>query len=70
MSGRSQHGFTKGKLSLTNLIACYNEMTSWVDKGRAMDVVYLDLNKALDIVFCNIFIDKVMKYGLKKWATK
>lgn len=38
----SQYGFTKEKLSLTNLIALYDVMTSWEDEGTAMDVVYLD----------------------------
>lgn len=41
----SQHGFTKMKSSLINLISFYNEMTGPVDEWRAMDIVYLDFNK-------------------------
>lgn len=36
----SQHGFTKAKSCLTSLIA-YDEMTSLVDEGRVVDIVYL-----------------------------
>jgi len=35
----NQHGFTKGKSYLTNLIAFYEGMTTWVDEERAVDVV-------------------------------
>ena len=57
----SQHGFTKGKSRLTNLIAFYDGMTGWVDEGRAVDVVYLDFSQATSH---NILLGKLKKCGL------
>lgn len=39
-----------------------------MDEGRAVDLVYVDFSKAFGTVSCNILIDKLMKYGLDKWA--
>jgi len=66
----SQHGFTKGKLCLTNMMAFYDGMTSWVDEGRAVDVVYLDFSKAFDFVSHNSLIGKLRMCGLDEWTVR
>jgi len=66
----SQHGFTKGKSCLINMIAFCDGVTGWVDEGRAVDVVYLDFSKAFDTVSHNILIGKLRKCGLREWTVR
>ena len=46
----SQHGFTSGKSCLSNLLEFFEEVTKILDKGEAVDLVYLDFAKAFDKV--------------------
>jgi len=48
---KSQHGFTKDKLCLTNLIKFCDRVTCLVDVGQVVDIVSLDFSKALNNSF-------------------
>ena len=46
----SQHGFTRGKSCLTNLLDFFEVVTKELDDGNNVDLIYLNFSKAFDKV--------------------
>ena len=64
----SQHGFTKGRSCLTNLISFDDLATCLMDEGKAVDIVYLDFSKAFDTVSHGIILQKLAVCGLDRYT--
>ena len=61
----SQHGFVKKKSCLTNLLEFNEFVTKQVDEGKAVDIIYLDFQKAFDKVPHGRLIKKLEAHGIK-----
>ena len=60
----SQHGFRNKRSCLTNLLDFFHDVYNLYDNTRAVDIIYLDFQKAFDKVPHKRLINKVKAYGL------
>ena len=61
---RSQHGFLRGRSTLTNLLCYLEELTKLLDEGHSLDIVYLDFSKAFDKVPIRRLLNKCAGLGI------
>jgi hypothetical protein len=60
----TQHGFMKGRSCVTNLLTFFDKVTSELDSGESIDVIYLDFAKAFDTVPHERLKKKMKAHGL------
>ena len=61
----SQHGFRRGRSCASNLLSFLERTTAAVDKGEAVDIVFLDFAKAFDKVPTKRLLKKVWAHGIR-----
>ena len=64
-----QHGFMKGRSTVTQLLAIVHQLSKSIDERGQTDIAYLDFTKAFDSD--NFIIDKLYSIGIRgpllKW---
>ena len=59
----SQHGFTSGRSTATQLVDFTHNLGEVIDEGGQVDVAYLDFAKAFDSVSHRLLVHKLQCYG-------
>ena len=61
----SQHGFRGGRSCLSQLLNHFDRITSLLEDGNAVDVIYLDFAKAFDKVDLGVTLRKLKSLGIR-----
>ncbi len=64
LSKSSQHGFRNKRSCLTNLLDFYNDVVNIFGETKAVDVIYLDFQKAFDKVPHKRLLNKIKTHGI------
>ena len=65
LQDKNQHGFTKKKSPITNLLEALNIWSEAISHGLPVDVIYLDFEKAFDKVPHQRLLLQLEKYGIR-----
>ena len=60
----TQHGFRAGRSSLSQLLAHFDKVLTYLEQGFNVDTIYLDFSKAFDKVDHLILMQKLKKIGI------
>ena len=70
---KTQHGFRGGHSCLSQLLNHFDKITSELEQGRGVDVIYLDFAKAFDKLDHGVTLNKLKSLGvsgqLGRWIT-
>ena len=61
----NQHGFRSGFSCLSQLLQHHDKITSLLEEGKNVDVIYLDFAKAFDKLDFQITLRKLFDLGVK-----
>lgn len=68
-----QHGFCKGRSTVSNLVLLNDFLTDSMDNGMQVDVVYTDYSKAFDRISHSLLLNKLFTIGIRgdllRWFT-
>ncbi len=66
----SQHGFVKGKSSVSALTALVEDITDMIEEDNHVISFFIDLSKAFDCLGHNLILEKLYSLGIRESSLK